>query len=277
MHFSLTSEQTTITRTVLEFAKADWDKMRDMLSTYHWDDMEVMHANDAATFLSTAIQECAAQSITKRKLRERKSTHPWLNKVVEAFVKQTVDAEGTPDERNAAEKCSVGILASFLEFTRKCAGQLRNLLPSSKAWWAKTRQLLDVKPKISNIPALKSESGTWIFEPDAKAKLFAEKFTAKYTFIPEEQNRYSEIIKSANVQILEPVQPEDAAAKILSGMKEDSATGPDLLPTKMLRECADVLAKPCRKLALLIIKQGVWPKEWMIHWIVPLFKTGAVF
>ena len=72
----------------------------------------------------------------------------WRNKAVEVLVKQKVDAEGTPDERNAAEKCSVGILASFLEFTRKCAGQLRNLLPSSKAWWAKTRQLLDVKPKI---------------------------------------------------------------------------------------------------------------------------------
>ena len=71
--------------------------------------------------------------------------------------------------------------------------------------------------------------------------------------------------------------PEDAAAKILSGMKEDSATGPDLLPTTMLRECADVLAKPFRKLALLVLKQGVWPKELMIHWIVPLFKTGAVF
>ena len=74
--------------------------------------------------------------------------------------------------------------------------------------------------------------------------------------IPEEQNRYSEIIKSANVQIVEPVPPEDAAAKILSGMKEDSATGPDMLPTTMLQECADVLAKPFRKLALLIFKQG---------------------
>ena len=73
---------------------------------------------------------------------------------------------------------------------------------------------------------------------------------------PEEQNRYGEIIKSANAQIIEPVPPEDAAAQILSGMKEDSATGPDLLPTKMLRECADVLANQFRKLALLIFKQG---------------------
>ena len=72
--------------------------------------------------------------------------------------------------------------------------------------------------------------------------------------------------------MIEPVPPEQEAANILRGLKEDSATGPDLLPTKMLRECADVLAKPFRMLALLILQQGAWPEAWMMHWIVPLFK-----
>ena len=30
-------EQTTITRMVWEFAKADWDKMRDLLSSHSWE------------------------------------------------------------------------------------------------------------------------------------------------------------------------------------------------------------------------------------------------
>ena len=68
--------------------------------------------------------------------------------------------------------------------------------------------------------------------------------------------------------------PEEAVAKIVQGLKEDSATGPDMLPTKMLRECADALAKPIRILALLILQQGIWPKAWMTHWIVPLFEKG---
>ena len=77
--------------------------------------------------------------------------------------------------------------------------------------------------------------------------------------------------------MIEPMPDEQAAAKILRGLQEDSATGPDLLPTKMLRECADALAKPFRMLALLILQQGVWPEAWMMHWIVPLFKKGASF
>ena len=270
-------EQTTITRMVWEFAKADWDKMRDLLSSHSWENMEAMHANDAAIFLDTAIKEYANQCIPRRELRERKSTHPWLNEAVETLVKQKLQAVGTTDERKAAEKCSAGILANFLEYTRKCAHELCQLLPSSKAWWAKTRQLLDIKPKTSNIPALKSESGAWIIEPKAKAKLFAEKFSSKYTLIAREQNQYSEIVNTEHVQTIEPVPHEQQAAKVLRGLKEDSATGPDLLPTKILRECADVLAKPFRTLALLILQQGVWPEAWMMHWIVPLFKKGAVF
>ena len=57
-----------------------------------------------------------------------------------------------------AEKCSAGILAGLLEYVSKCAERLRGLLPPSKAL-AKSRQLLDLKPNNSNVPALKSATG----------------------------------------------------------------------------------------------------------------------
>ena len=49
-------DKTTTKRLVCEFAKVDWDKMRDMLSTHRWEDMQAMHANEVATFFSKAIQ-----------------------------------------------------------------------------------------------------------------------------------------------------------------------------------------------------------------------------
>ena len=140
-------EHSTVTRMVCEFVQADWDKMRDMLSAKPWEDMQTIHVNDAAVLFNKAIQECAEHCIPRRVLRERKSTHPWLTDAVETLVQQKNDAEGTPNERDAAEQCSAGILASFRRYTRKCAEQLRSLIPSSKAWWAKKKQLLDVAPK----------------------------------------------------------------------------------------------------------------------------------
>ena len=231
-------EQVTLTRMVWQFANADWDLMREMLRTAPWENMKAMGASDAADFFNKTIQESASHCIPQRELRERKSTHPWLNADTELLVKAKNDAEGTPGEREAAEKCSAGILAGFLDYTRKCADRLRDFLPSSKGWWAKTRQLLDAKPKTSNIPALKSDSGSWVFEPTAKANLFAEKFAAKYSLITEEQNVYSYISQNTPVQLKEPVPTEEVAAKVLRRLQEDSATGPDMLQTRMLLECA---------------------------------------
>ena len=51
--------------------------------------------------------------IRRRELRERKSTHAWFTAKTEILVQEKNDAEGKPREREAAEKCSAGILAFF--------------------------------------------------------------------------------------------------------------------------------------------------------------------
>ena len=70
---------------------------------------------------------------------------------------------------------------------------------------------------------------------------------------------------------------EQAVEKELEQLDENSGTGPDLLPTKILRECAAALAKPVRILFLIILSTGAWPDLWRQHWIVPLFKKKCVF
>ena len=76
----------------------------------------------------------------------------------------------------------------------------------------------------------------------------------------------------------EPVPPEEAVAEIFQGLEADSATGPDMLPTKVLNECAEALAKPIhiRILALLIFQQGMWPEASTTRWIVSFFQKGPV-
>ena len=92
--------------------------------------------------------------------------------------------------------------------------------------------------------------------------------------IPASQNRYTDIIQNEHVQPKDRVPPKTAAAKILHGLNRNDAKGPHMLPTKMLRECADVLAKPIRILAVLIFLHGILPKTKMTHWIVQRFKNN---
>ena len=60
-------------------------------------------------------------------------------------------------------------------------------------------------------------------------------------------------------------------------LDEDSALGPDLLLTRILKRCAAVIAPVLHALVLLILNVGEWPAIWMVHWVVPLHKKKSVY
>ena len=61
----------------------------------------------------------------------------------------------------------------------------------------------------------------------------------------------------------------------LASLDVDSSTGPDLLPTRILKLCAPALALPVSWLARRILTTGRWPETWCRHWSLPLFKKGS--
>ena len=67
------------------------------------------------------------------------------------------------------------------------------------------------------------------------------------------------------------------AEKVLADLCEDSATGPDMVPARIPKRAASVLALPLLLLAERILAEGRWPEPWTTHWIVPLYKKGVVF
>ena len=63
---------------------------------------------------------------------------------------------------------------------------------------------------------------------------------------------------------------------ILKKINPDKATGPDQLPGRILKECADELAYPVTLLARQMLKLRQWPECWRDHWLAPIFKKGSV-
>eukprot|EP00959_Pyramimonas_sp_CCMP1952_P002370 49334-Pyramimonas_sp.AAC.1 len=66
-----------------------------------------------------------------------------------------------------------------------------------------------------------------------------------------------------------------SARALLGGLRQDSGTGPDLSPARVLKRCAGSLAVPVTKLARLILWSGAWPLQWREHWVRPLYEKLA--
>ena len=110
-----------------------------------------------------------------------------------------------------------------------------------------------------------------------KATLFANTFSAKYALIDSEMNTYSAVGAPSSTQTTFPEPTLEGAKAVLEALKVDSSTGPDSLPTRILKTCAEELALPLLMLANSILRTGTWPALWLINWIVPLYKKSSLY
>lgn len=117
-----------------------------------------------------------------------------------------------------------------------------------------------------------------IFNAAEKADAFADTFATQNHMIPLENNEYSfcattESKSQGDGSFIVPSRAQ--IQEVLQNVREGSATGPDLLPVRILRECAKELAELVQCVIESILRTGIWPDSWKQHRIVPLYKKNA--
>jgi hypothetical protein len=279
VYFDLPVPKTEVKeRRVWRYQKADWNALKTNLASHDWSVLEVGSVDDAAEAFTRDILHIAEKHIPRNKMREQKSTHAWVNqRVVELVMAKNAAAE-TSEARAASEACSVGITEEFAKYVEKERTRLKMVPRGSKGWWAKSRQLLKQKSRTCSIPALKKANGQWCQDAKSKADHLAATFKSKFSLCERLENNYSEInVPFYRRQAAIEEVTEERAERVLKGLRSDSSTGPDGLPSRVLKECAKELATPFCKLARRILAEGRWPEPWMLHWIVPLYKRKSVY
>ena len=68
---------------------------------------------------------------------------------------------------------------------------------------------------------------------------------------------------------------EEEVLHELNMLKDSKATGPDEIPSIVLKSCAEVLARPLTVLFRKSLDTGKVPEEWKQAIIIPLFKKGS--
>ena len=147
---------------------------------------------------------------------------------------------------------------------------------SSKQWWKLSKGLLLSSRPSSSVPPLKKSDGSWVLDPLGKSNVLADAFMSKSSLVPQQES-----LDTSHLQILENsvqwnfVVRSRVVKRQLDKLKEDVATGPDLLPARILKRLSRHLCVPIALLLRLIMSTGQWPEQWRLHWIIPLFKRGS--
>ena len=264
-------------RKVWKFQNADWESMRSALASYSWNWHIDTCPDDAAQELHDVIIALLEDYVPSEQIQVRTGSHPWFNEDCQEAVLAKQLAWGTASQREASEKCSQILFREYGKYIAATRQKLKRLKKGSKKWWKESKSLMHKSTTATSIPALKTREG-WVRTAVEKADVLADTFERKWILPEVEDNAFSSVPRPAAdaVDSLLPIRSR-TARKFLGQLNMHSATGPDGIPSRVLRILSDVLAVPFAKLARCIVHCGIWPAIWTVHWICPLHKRKSIF
>ena len=184
--------------------------------------------HEATQKLTDYLLETAKVFVPKRVLKQRKSTHPWVNercrKALEA-LEATQAVEGSEEHKEAVKTCDRAFQEERQKYEASLKEKLRALPKGSKRWWRLNRELLHSAPCRHATPSLKNALGSWVHDPAEKANLFSETFQQKST-LPKTSEFYEPTSSAKKMSSFTAVRKR-WAFRFLKNLEVDTATGPD--------------------------------------------------
>ena len=267
-----------VRRKVYDFKHAEWSRLKRLLAEQDWRDSLAHEANEATAKITQTILDKVAECIPQKWISDKVYAHPWLNDSCREALRRKQAARGTPDFVRLRDACTQTFLDAYNSHVRKVRCQLKEMSPSSRGWWKLSGTLLTKASTRENIPPLQREDESWALKPGEKAEELARVFRSKSQLPACEENRYS---------VLPPPQPPADGMRgflrlrvrkvhaLLRQLDEHSGTGPDLLPSRVLKKCAAELALPVTLLSRKLLRERCWPRCWRMHWIHGIHKRDS--
>jgi len=245
-------------RSVWNFRSADWIAMCEHVASLDFSFIELESVDMSAQKFTDMILSVCDTFVSKRTLLEGACSHPWITERCRLALAEKHNAYGTPDYADKCLSYSLVLREEFDSYVVAVKKRLSRLRPGSKHFWSLSKKLLLGAVKATVIPALKSQDGSWVRLPGEKANLFADTFRGKWCLPLEQQNFYSFQRTRDYVQQRHFLQIRSRSARFdLSSLECASSTGPDGLPTILLRGPASVLCFFSARLVTMFVKSSL--------------------
>ena len=161
-------------------------------------------------------------------------------------------AFGTECFDKTAATCAKVLAAEYSSHVNQCGQILQHCLVVRRGGWKLNRELLNGQCRTSSIPPLRVDK-TWLLTPNEKADVSMKTFASKRR-LPEQDGELSLKDLPAHLPKCSLIRRR-WIDNILKNLDPDKASGPDGLPSRVLRECAHELATPICMIARGILQR----------------------
>ena len=277
-------------RTVWRYNQADWGRINHFFRNHDWDSTITGCPEWSCSNFTNVLLDGMQRFIPSRQLSSRQSDPGWRSTECTDAVrpKQHAWKAAAKDHshskkhtaRLAAQHCIPTIdQAKHVHFTTQrnklSAGNL-----SDRGWWSTIKQA-GGSCRNTAIPTLVDQSGHESVSNTEKAECFGQLFASKCSLGGNDfpaTHHFADFprVRQRTAQTLSSVHFRQATVRReLRRLNPEKATGPDAVPARVLKLCADVLYKPLAKLFSLCFHSQVQPASWKTSRVVPIHKKKS--
>lgn len=130
------------------------------------------------------------------------------------------------------------------------------------------------KNRTSRIPGKMYYGNNHSDKPQAIVDMFASFFSTTYTNSVTNTEGLSEHVSNLNSHIFLENITESDIIEATKKLKNKMTSGPDNVPSFIVKDCIRILANPLATIYNLILKTGIFPDAWKEAKVCPIFKSG---
>ena len=229
--------------------------------------------------ITHALFSAADQSILNKIITIRPAEHPWIKCHIKNLIrkrkrifrkfKRTSNILFWERYKVIRNKVVSEIRKSVKEYYDNLDQLLSNNAINSKLFWKTTKQILKLGKSSTNIPTLAMNSE--LAEDNLqKANMLNSYFTSQ-TFVEDDNRPLPQLEPSRHSFQLINISTQDIK-DVLKNLNVSKSCGPDLISPRLLKEGADILARPLCILFNRSLEESYFPTSWKFGNVTPIYK-----
>ena len=277
-----TFEPSTLTKTIWDYERTDSDLLIRNLQQTDWDSIVKKDIHSAVSEFSHAVLSAAKIAIPTKQVHIKCKDKPWMNNELRRSIRRRdmlfkcakrtqskIDWQNWKQQRNIVTALNKRLRSEHIQ------SEVKKLIENKQNPY-KYYQIISSltgRKYAQPIPPLLKPDGETASDDKEKADLLNE-FFASQTRLDSSSSKTFPTTQTQLVPTLDRIEAtEREVLSILNSLNPNKSTGPDDIPTKLLKMCAILIVEPLTKLFNKSLQEGVFPDTWKSAIIKPIFKN----
>ena len=274
-----------------DYKNYDPNKLNEHLKNQDWSKLyEYKNINDAWTFMRSILQtsyNIFCPMITK-KVKGKPS--PWITAELKLLMNdrdkllrkwRKVRSKGLKDQLKAKRnRVNIEIRNAKSSYTKSLLQENAN---DPASFWSCLKKVFPVKNKVGHVENSFMINGRKEINRKKICEGFCEYFSTVVTKLKHSVYPMTNFVwkkpcvlnaRTFNRFRFGYVSTIEIRS-LLKKIKRNKAPGPDNLPPNLIKDSLNILAEPLAFLINLSLSTGMFPNEWKVARVVPVYKNGA--